>query len=131
MLTSGCNIRWRRIVHGLDFVEIRTTLARQIANEVNLWIAEPHHATVPFLSHVSRKRHAYDYNHAQLDLYIAEYIMGQIRTFRTRLVVRWLNIVTDLASSFCTGIVHVMEEFLVVNIGLHILLNLANSKGVI
>jgi hypothetical protein len=121
MLTSGWNIRWRRIVHGLDFVEIRTTLARQIANEVNLWIAEPRHATVPSLLNVSRKRHASDYNHAQLDSYIAEYIRGQTRTFRTEFVVRWLNIVTDLANFFCTGIVHVMEEFLVVHIGLHIL----------
>jgi hypothetical protein len=86
---------------------------------------------VPFLPNVSRKRHASDYNHALLDSYIAEYIRGQIRTFLTEFVVRWLNVVTDLASFFYTGIVHVTEEFLVVHIGLRIPQNMANSERAI
>jgi hypothetical protein len=133
MLTSGRLLRCRRHILGIDGVETWTTLARQSAKEVNLWLwtADPRHATVLSPPNVSRNRHASEFYHVQLDVSITEHITAQIRTIRTRS----LSVGSILPSTsqvvFVVGIVYVMHGFVAVTAGVGVLQNLTKSRRAI
>jgi hypothetical protein len=103
MLTSGRLLRCRRHILGIDGVETWTTLARQSAKELILWLwtADPRHATVLSPSQrIPKTSRIRIPSRTTRCLHYRTY-HGADTNNLNQVVVRWLNITIDLSGCFC------------------------------